>query len=64
MNSETYNLIYQGLVLSAIVLNLITSLAIHFRFKSICESSVFKKMTSLSSFLQQPQPPHLDQNSS
>lgn len=45
---------YNSIVLIAIVLNLITSLAVHFRFKSICESDVVKRFGSMSKMLASP----------
>ncbi len=64
MNStETYDNLnyaeigYQGVMMLVVVVNLVASLSVHFRFKSLCESDVVKRMTSLSSFLQRPQPP-------
>lgn len=45
---------YNSIVLIAILLNLITSLAVHFRFKSICESDIVKRFGSMSKMLSQP----------
>ncbi len=70
MNStETYDSLnygeigYQGVMMLVVVVNLVASLSVHFRFKSLCESDVVKRMFSLSSLLQRPQPlPQNNQN--
>lgn len=54
---------YQGFLLLVVVINLIASLSVHFRFKSICESDVFKRVSSISKMLQSPQIPQTPQNS-
>ncbi len=48
---------YQGVMLLVVVINLAASLSVHFRFKSLCESDVVKRMMSLSSVLNRPQHP-------
>ena len=45
---------YNAVLLLIVIVNLIASLSVHFRFKSICESDAFKRVSSISNILKSP----------